>query len=443
MYGKIFYDTSVSNAARVRKLFLFFYCGAEKQTPKAYLRFLKKPEMKRTTTLLMSLLAGQLALAQSQLPNANFEDWATADNNTDSLVGWSSSNAVVIYPVRSLYQESDAYQGNYAAKVVTAPFGFVQYTTIGILVNGNAEFNYGGGGGGGNVEYASGGGTPISVKPTELRGYYKYETGSAADQGTARILLSHYNTTTNQRDTVSYETYTFPPTANYTDFSITLNDLMPGVMPDTITTIFSASNPATVPANSVFSSLYLDSLSLYRQPTPPAADFQADATTGTVNTTIINLEDLSTNTPLSWDWTITPGTVTYTGGTSATSQNPSVQFTAPGSYDVKLKVTNADGSDSLTKTAYIQISGGGTGIDKAELLDAGLLYPNPAKDKIVLDKSFTGSDLRITDLQGRTLIIRKQLRHTTVSVAALPDGIYLIQLTKEGHTRSGKLVIRK
>ncbi len=29
-----------------------------------------------------------------------FKNWATADNNTDSLMSWSSSNAVVVYPVK-------------------------------------------------------------------------------------------------------------------------------------------------------------------------------------------------------------------------------------------------------------------------------------------------------------------------------------------------------
>jgi PKD repeat protein len=389
------------------------------------------------------MLAGQLVMAQTQLPNANFENWATADNNTDSTAGWSSSNAVVMYPVRSLYKETDAFQGDFSAKVVTAPFGFVQYTTIGMLVNGQAEFSYGGGGGGANVEYASGGGTPISIKPSELRGFYKYETNSAADQGMAKVLLSRYNTTTNKRDTVSYVSHTFPIQASYTPFTITLTDLMPGVMPDTITTIFSASNPATVPANSVFSSLYLDSITLYKPATPPVTDFQADVTTGITNTTVIIFDDLSTNTPTSWNWTFTPNTVAYQSGTSATSENPKVKFTAAGNYNVKLRVSNADGSDSLTKTAYIQISDGSTGISKTALLQDDALYPNPAKDKMFLKQDFLGADLRIADISGRILVARKSLKSTRIDLSSIPDGTYLISVTQKGQTRSGKLVIRK
>lgn len=389
------------------------------------------------------MIAGHLALAQTQLPNSNFEDWAIADNGTDSLVGWSSSNDVVMYPVRSLYKANDPYQGQYAAKVSTAPFGFVQYTTIGILVNGAASFAYGGGGGGANVTYEGGGGTPISVKPTELRGYYKYTTGSATDQGTARILLSHYNTTTHQRDTVSYSTYTFAPQAAYTPFTISLPDMMAGTIPDTITTIFSSSNPATVANNGVFSELLLDSISLYRTPTPPVTDFTANVTTGTANTTQINFTDLSTNVPTGWVWTFVPNTVAYQSGTTATSANPSVKFTAAGSYNVKLRVTNADGSDSLTKTGYITIETGGTGIVEKGLLTSISLYPNPAQDKLYLDQQLLGADLKITDLCGKTLINIRALKTKVIDVTILPDGLYFINFYKEGVSQSGKLLIRK
>ncbi|WP_118950368.1 T9SS type A sorting domain-containing protein [Taibaiella helva] len=399
--------------------------------------------MKKTAIFFSAMVAGQLALAQTQIPNSNFEDWTVADNGTDSLVGWSSSNLVVMPPVHSLYKESGAYQGSFAAKVNTAPFGFVQYTTIGILVNGTgAEFSYGGGGGGANVEYVSGGGTPISVKPTELRGYYKYTTGSASDQGTARILMTRYNTSDNKRDTVSYATHTFTAQASYAPFSITLPDMLPGVTPDTITTIFSSSNPATVAPNNVFSDLVLDSLSLYKAPAPPVANFSATPVVGNTNVTPINFTDLSTNIPTTWQWTITPNNVAYQSGTSATSNNPIVKFTAAGTYTVKLKVANADGADSLTKTGYIIITDG-MGVNERALLESTTLYPNPAKDKINLDARFLGAELKISDLSGRSLIYVDKVKNKTVDVSALSEGLYLVSLKQGQQTLSGKLLIRK
>jgi hypothetical protein len=41
---------------------------------------------------------------------------------------------------------------------------------------------------------------------------------------------------------------------------------------------------------------------------------------------------------------------------SATTKNPSVTYSAAGTYDVKLVVTNSNGSDSTTQTAYITVS---------------------------------------------------------------------------------------
>lgn len=441
MYGKLFYDTLVSTLCDAVKVFLFLLSIAffwRKTIIES-----QKMNMKKTATFLMAMVAGHLAMAQTQLPNSNFEDWAIAANGRDSLVGWSSSNTVVINPVRSLYKGTDHFQGQYAATISTAPFGFVQYTTIGVLVNGDASFSYGGGGGGANVAYEAGGGTPISIKPSELRGYYKYTTGSASDQGTARVLLTRYNTTTNKRDTVSNSTYIFASQSTYAPFTINLTDIMPGTMPDTITTIFSSSNAATVANNGVFSELLLDSISLYKDPTPPVADFTSNVTTGTVNTTLFNFTDLSTNTPTSWGWTFAPNTVAYQSGTTATSTNPIVKFTATGTYNVTLNVTNADGSNAATKTGYITVTSNNTGITERGILASTSLYPNPAKDKVYIDQQLLGADIKISDLCGKTLINISNQKSKVIDVTTLPDGLYFINFYKEGISQSGKLLIRK
>ncbi len=88
---------------------------------------------------------------------------------------------------------------------------------------------------------------------------------------------------------------------------------------------------------------------------PPEADFSADDTTPAVGATV-NFTDLSSNIPTSWLWTFDPATVTYVGGTSSSSQNPQVQFTAVGSYDVTLYAENAYGNDTETKLNYIVAS---------------------------------------------------------------------------------------
>lgn len=59
--------------------------------------------------------------------------------------------------------------------------------------------------------------------------------------------------------------------------------------------------------------------------------------------------DQSTNTPTSWIWAFGDG------GTS-TQQNPVYVYASPGTYTVSLSATNAAGTGSLTKIAYITIS---------------------------------------------------------------------------------------
>jgi len=85
--------------------------------------------------------------------------------------------------------------------------------------------------------------------------------------------------------------------------------------------------------------------------TPPAADFIADARVVTPGDTV-RITDLSTNGPISWNYTITPNTATIAGGTS---RNPFLTFSDTGYYEITLDADNAAGTGSITKTAYIHV----------------------------------------------------------------------------------------
>lgn len=89
-------------------------------------------------------------------------------------------------------------------------------------------------------------------------------------------------------------------------------------------------------------------------PLSPVAQFTASTTTPIVGQTV-TFTDQSVNSPTSWAWTFSPGTVTFVGGTSASSQNPQVQFNAMGNYTVTLNVSNTYGSDAEIKTNYISV----------------------------------------------------------------------------------------
>lgn len=91
-------------------------------------------------------------------------------------------------------------------------------------------------------------------------------------------------------------------------------------------------------------------------PAAPVANFSADKTDVCPSTTI-TFSDLSSNTPTSWLWTITPASGwSFTNGTTSASKNPKILFNTAGNYTITLKATNSIGNDTEVKTNYIKVS---------------------------------------------------------------------------------------
>ncbi len=78
----------------------------------------------------------------------------------------------------------------------------------------------------------------------------------------------------------------------------------------------------------------------------PVADFEADETTG-CGTLTVQFTDLSTGNPTSWAWDFGDGSST------SSDANPIHIYTLPGTYTVRLTVTNINGSDELVITDLI------------------------------------------------------------------------------------------
>ena len=89
----------------------------------------------------------------------------------------------------------------------------------------------------------------------------------------------------------------------------------------------------------------------------PNASFTANTTTISVGTSV-QFTDQSTGNPTNWSWS-------FPGGTPSTSnnQNPTVVYNTPGAYNVTLTVSNADGSDTETRTGYIIVTDGVVSFD--------------------------------------------------------------------------------
>ena len=82
----------------------------------------------------------------------------------------------------------------------------------------------------------------------------------------------------------------------------------------------------------------------------PVVNFGADKTTICAGQSV-TFSDSSTNSPTSLLWTFTGGTPS-----TSTSSTPTITYNTTGTFNVKLKATNANGSDSLTKSAFIQVN---------------------------------------------------------------------------------------
>ncbi len=80
----------------------------------------------------------------------------------------------------------------------------------------------------------------------------------------------------------------------------------------------------------------------------PVANFTANVVSG-CSPLVVQFSDQSTGNPTSWLWDL------GNGGTS-TVRNPTATYTTPGSYTIRLTVTNSSGSNSITKTSFIAVN---------------------------------------------------------------------------------------
>lgn len=141
--------------------------------------------------------------------------------------------------------------------------------------------------------------------------------------------------------------------------------------------------------------------------TPPVANFSANQTIFCSTPACVNFTDLSTNSPTSWSWSFPGATVT-----TSTSQNPTnICYTANSSYSVTLIATNADGSDTLTQVAYINVGAPVTVTVSGNLLisacESTTLYASPSDGTYVWDAgiSSTGPEATVSPTTTTTYTV--------------------------------------
>lgn len=77
------------------------------------------------------------------------------------------------------------------------------------------------------------------------------------------------------------------------------------------------------------------------------ANFTASVQSG-CSPVVVQFTDASTGNPTEWFWDLG-------NGVTSTQQNPGTIYISPGSYNVKLRIKNGTGQDSVTKTGYITV----------------------------------------------------------------------------------------
>lgn len=180
----------------------------------------------------------------------------------------------------------------------------------------------------------------------------------------------------------------------------------------------------------------------------PIALFAADDLTprmgDTVNFNNLSISLLNAN----YEWSITPNTFNYLGGTSAFSDSIVVAFTDTGFYDVQLIAINSSGRDTLRIPNYVYVDFV-TGINDVDLAWAeGLkVFPNPAKHG---EHFFIGpfeqekaQKLELIDSKGAVVYLEELVDSDVYVKLAAPGekGIYYLRVTTSSGIATKKIVI--
>ncbi|MBK9734555.1 MAG: PKD domain-containing protein [Saprospiraceae bacterium] len=163
----------------------------------------------------------------------------------------------------------------------------------------------------------------------------------------------------------------------------------------------------------------------------PKVNFASDKTNINIGDSIL-FSDLSTGSPNKWNWL-------FNGGKPEASfiKNPTITYDSAGVFEVKLKVSNFNGSDSVQKLSYVSV--GQVATKDFPFLENISLYPNPVSiDKVTIDFDLTNTQKLNFKLFNSTGSLVKVLYNDKVKqgknqfsfqTAMLNNGPYFIQIS--------------
>lgn len=131
------------------------------------------------------------------------------------------------------------------------------------------------------------------------------------------------------------------------------------------------------------------------------------------------------------------------GDTLVGSMNTAHTYSSSGSYTVSFIVTNACGSDTVTRTINVDP----LGIGELNAADMASVYPNPANNTLfVMNKTTTAfKSVALTDITGKLLVqipVVQQLQ--MIDVSKLSPGMYLLNIiAADGSVATQKININR
>ena len=131
-------------------------------------------------------------------------------------------------------------------------------------------------------------------------------------------------------------------------------------------------------------------------------------------------------------------------GFTSTLSNPTHIYTSPGSYTVKLVITNLCGSDSVTQQVTV------VGIEEP-MLSMFNLFPNPADDIVTVEFHLAAArtvTFILSDVTGRVVFSEDLGRREgrvahSLQTGDLSEGVYLVSLKLNDELRAARLVITR
>jgi len=145
----------------------------------------------------------------------------------------------------------------------------------------------------------------------------------------------------------------------------------------------------------------------------------------------VNFTDASTPCPTAWNWSVNPIIGwNFSNGTTATSQNPTITFDTPGTYEVSLVASNSNGNsiNQSTETIVVNSSVGVATNNKGNIS----IHPNPVEDLVYIGlNQLKIKSIKIASVLGAQVDADLDKSSNTIAVAHLNPGTYFLSVTTD------------